>query len=242
MDDLLQSGHPGSLGAGGGGRPPPVLSRVAVQQRKRLFREGISQLLAAEHDVEVVAMATTDADLAAACRLHRPVVAVIEVNADESDALRMAAAARRALPSVAVIGLTAEPPTTQELTKARRGGVRDLVARQAGIAGILSAVRTAAGPSTGARVASIRRSVPASSSSLPTMLTSRELEVLSLVGAGLTSVAVSGRLSISHKTVENHKQRIFAKLGVQNQAHAVSVAMRTGLMRPERVIDLAVAE
>ena len=74
------------------------------------------------------------------------------------------------------------------------------------------------------------------------MLTGRELEVLSLVGAGLTSNGVSHRLHISSKTVENHKQRIFAKLGVQNQAHAVSVAMRAGLMRPDRVIGMAVAD
>jgi DNA-binding CsgD family transcriptional regulator len=53
---------------------------------------------------------------------------------------------------------------------------------------------------------------------------------------------MSALLEISHKTVENHKQRIFGKLGVQNQAHAVSVAIRTGVMRPERVIDLASAD
>jgi DNA-binding CsgD family transcriptional regulator len=49
-------------------------------------------------------------------------------------------------------------------------------------------------------------------------------------------------LNISPKTVENHKQRIFRKLGVQNQAHAISVAMRSGLMRPERVIDAAAGD
>jgi DNA-binding CsgD family transcriptional regulator len=76
----------------------------------------------------------------------------------------------------------------------------------------------------------------------PTTLTPRELEILTLVGAGMTSIAASNRLNISRKTVENHKQRIFAKLGVQNQAHAVSVAMRTGLMRADRVMDLAVAD
>ena len=41
---------------------------------------------------------------------------------------------------------------------------------------------------------------------------------------------ISGRLGISTKTVENHKHRIFAKLGVHNQAHAVSIAVRTGLI------------
>jgi DNA-binding CsgD family transcriptional regulator len=65
------------------------------------------------------------------------------------------------------------------------------------------------------------------------------VEILSLVAAGLTSAGVAGPLTISHKTVENHKQRIFAKLDVQNQAHAVSVAMRIGILRPDRVMELA---
>ena len=49
-------------------------------------------------------------------------------------------------------------------------------------------------------------------------------------------------MKVSHKTVENHKQRIFGKLGVQNQAHAVSVAFRKGYLRPEDVPTLADAQ
>jgi DNA-binding CsgD family transcriptional regulator len=44
------------------------------------------------------------------------------------------------------------------------------------------------------------------------------------------------QMGISPKTVENHKQRIFSKLGVQNQAHAVAVAVRQGLVDPTRRI------
>src|SRR5436190_48192 len=61
-------------------------------------------------------------------------------------------------------------------------------------------------------------------------LTERERQVLRLVGTGSTTREISGRLGISTKTVENHKHRIFAKLGVHNQAHAVSIAVRTGLI------------
>jgi DNA-binding CsgD family transcriptional regulator len=114
-----------------------------------------------------------------------------------------------------------------------------LVSRQSGITGILAAVRAAGESPLHRPLARMRSTVPGSQS---VTLTDRELGVLSLVGAGLTSAQISRRLQISHKTVENHKQRIFAKLGVQNQAHAVSVALRAGLLRPERVIDLAVGD
>ncbi|HEX9891634.1 MAG TPA: LuxR C-terminal-related transcriptional regulator [Actinomycetota bacterium] len=55
-------------------------------------------------------------------------------------------------------------------------------------------------------------------------LTRREREVLELVARGLVGKQVARHLGISPKTVERHKTHIFAKLGVPNQAAAVSVA------------------
>ena len=66
--------------------------------------------------------------------------------------------------------------------------------------------------------------------------------MLTLVGGGHNSRDISCQLRISHKTVENHKQRIFGKLGVQNQAHAVSVAMRTGMITAEQTLEAAMAD
>jgi DNA-binding NarL/FixJ family response regulator len=61
-------------------------------------------------------------------------------------------------------------------------------------------------------------------------LTQRELQVLALISGGLTTNQIGERLGISTKTVENRRQALFTKLGVQNQSHAVAVAMRTGLL------------
>jgi DNA-binding NarL/FixJ family response regulator len=61
-------------------------------------------------------------------------------------------------------------------------------------------------------------------------LTGRELKVLRLIGAGRTTREISGALGVSRRTVENHKRRIFAKLDVQSQAHAVASAARLGLL------------
>jgi DNA-binding CsgD family transcriptional regulator len=66
------------------------------------------------------------------------------------------------------------------------------------------------------------------------VLTRREIEVLDAIGGGSTTRDVAMQMGISPKTVENHKQRIFSKLGVQNQAHAVAVAVRQGLVDPTR--------
>jgi DNA-binding CsgD family transcriptional regulator len=58
-------------------------------------------------------------------------------------------------------------------------------------------------------------------------LTTREREVLSLIARGLAGKQMAHLLGISPKTVEQHKTRIYGKLGVANQAEAVAVAGRT---------------
>lgn len=69
----------------------------------------------------------------------------------------------------------------------------------------------------------------------PAGLTGTELQVLALVGAGLTTELIARRLRVSIKTVEKRRQQLFRKLGVQNQSHAVAVAMRSGLIGPVRM-------
>jgi DNA-binding NarL/FixJ family response regulator len=62
-------------------------------------------------------------------------------------------------------------------------------------------------------------------------LTPREKEILALVARGLAAKQVARHLGISAKTVERHKTKIFAKLGVPNQTAAVSLALSNGLGR-----------
>jgi DNA-binding NarL/FixJ family response regulator len=62
------------------------------------------------------------------------------------------------------------------------------------------------------------------------VLTPRELEILAAMTDGLAGKAIAARLGMALKTVENHKIRIFEKLGVRSNAHAVTVAMAYGLV------------
>jgi len=76
---------------------------------------------------------------------------------------------------------------------------------------------------------------PASLPSTPApMLTPREAEILRRIASGLSATEVSDELGISRKTVEGHKRRIFTKLDVQNQAHAVAIATRAGMLERQR--------
>lgn len=61
------------------------------------------------------------------------------------------------------------------------------------------------------------------------LLTKRQQQILALVARGYAGKQVARQLGISPKTVEQHKTRIFAKLGVQNQTAAVGRLMADGL-------------
>jgi DNA-binding NarL/FixJ family response regulator len=63
-------------------------------------------------------------------------------------------------------------------------------------------------------------------------VTAREHEVLELMADGQTNQAIGARLSISVKTVEAHRARIFKKLGASNVADAIMLAIRAGLVMP----------
>jgi DNA-binding NarL/FixJ family response regulator len=63
-------------------------------------------------------------------------------------------------------------------------------------------------------------------------ITAREREVLELMANGHSNQAIGERLSISVKTVEAHRARLFKKLGASNVADAVLLAIRTGLVMP----------
>ncbi len=74
--------------------------------------------------------------------------------------------------------------------------------------------------------------VPPEVSTLRPLLTPREVQVMRGIANGLATMQVAISLGITRKSVENHKQRIFVKLGVQSQAHAVAVAVDSGLLDP----------
>jgi len=65
-------------------------------------------------------------------------------------------------------------------------------------------------------------------------LTPRELEVLTLMGHGLSNAELATELTLSEATVKTHVARIFAKLYLRDRAQAVVLAYETGLVTPER--------
>lgn len=202
----------------------PRALRIAIQDRQRLYREGIALILGAEPDLQVTVIAGTAAELVAATAEEPIDLVVLELDVEEWDACRLVAALRKRRAGLSVVGITAGADTRLPAS-AYQAGVRSVFARNAGMRTFLRTIRSLPSPSRAVPVSRITHL-----DERRPLLSAREVEVLSEIGAGGTTRHVAVQMGISPKTVENHKQRIFCKLGVQNQAHAVAVAMRQGLL------------
>jgi DNA-binding NarL/FixJ family response regulator len=122
---------------------------------------------------------------------------------------------------IIVIGHRSDDTFIKSMTDAGATGV---VIKQAYVADLVFAIDAADGGKTfvsGVGTAGIN-----------TELSGREMEVLDLMAAGLTNQVIGERLSISVKTVEAHRARLFKKLGASNVADAVRLAIRSGLVMP----------
>lgn len=65
-------------------------------------------------------------------------------------------------------------------------------------------------------------------------LTARERQVLHLIAEGLTNKEIGERLSVSSKTIDNHRTRLMAKLGVHSVAQLLAYALKEGLLDQSR--------
>ena len=156
-------------------------------------------------------------DLMELCRLRPVDVALIEI-ADPPDEIGYLARLRAALPALCIVLAYAEL-SAAEVVVAAKAGVSALVPHQRGLAAVVAAVSAAP----------VLNSPPRGGNAL---LTDGDMEILALMSAGYNIREIADLLGIATSTVENHKRRIFAKLDVHSQIHALAEATRVGLAWP----------
>lgn len=191
-----------------------------------LLREGIAAVLNVEPDMEVVGEAANVRDALTEFRRLRPDVILMDVQMPDGNGIDAIHAIRQEAPAARIIVFT-----TYE------GDALASRAIKAGAAGYLlkSMLRKELTETIRAVHAGRRRIPPEIAMALAHHhaddgLTPREIEVLHLVAAGKANKRVAAELAISEETVKTHMKTIMAKLSASDRTHAVTIAMRRGII------------
>ena len=207
--------------------------RVVLADDHPVVRAGLAALLGSMPDLEVVAVAADGLAAVKEVVLHRPDVAILDLQMPGQDGFAATREIRRVAPDVAVLVLTMSDDD-DSVFAAMRAGARGYLVKGAEQEEIGRAVRAVAsgeaifGPGVAQRVLRFFATPVPVADPFPE-LTAREREILDLLAAGLANSAIAVRLGLSPKTVANHLSSIFAKLQVADRAQAILRAREAGL-------------
>ncbi|MFD1930246.1 MULTISPECIES: response regulator [Nonomuraea] len=209
--------------------------RVVVADDQALVRAGVRMLLQATGDMEVVGEADDGAEAVRLAEHHRPDVVLMDLRMPRVDGLEAIKRILAAQPAAKIVVLTTFADDSNVYAALRVGALGFLV-KDDEPERMVDAVRRAASgeqllaPSVLRRV--VERALAAEQQTTPTPagLTERELEVLALVGTGLSNAEIADRLHVGVTTVKTHVGSAMEKLGLRNRIQAAVVAHRIGLV------------
>lgn len=198
--------------------------RVVLHEHQRFLREALAAALVGESELAIVGVASSAVELFRCCAETRPDAALVDLDAD--DVVDVATRLRDDGVVPRIVGFHARATPERTSTRSAGGSLSATVSDDQGLRGILLALL----PGASTSVAPPGAGPDAVLSSADGELTSREQQVMQHVAAGRGTKEIAEWLGISPKTVDKHKQNVFRKLGVQNQAHAVAVSISGGLL------------
>jgi DNA-binding NarL/FixJ family response regulator len=211
--------------------------RVLVVDDNPVIRGGLAGLVDLEEDMAVVGQAGTGRDAVAKVRSHLPHVVLMDVRMPVMDGIE---AASLIADRARVLVLT-YAEDVEIVARAIRAGARGyLVHGRFTPEELADAIRsvhaggTHVSPAVAPTLFDLVRTGATPSSSHPAAgaatdrLTEREVEVMDLIATGRSNADIASLLFLSEKTVKNHINRAYAKLGVSTRAEAMAAWLGTG--------------
>ena len=200
--------------------------RVLIADDHAVVRSGLANILGAEPDIKIIGEARDGLEAIQKAEELKPDVILMDIFMPRCSGLEATVVIRQKLPGARVLILTVSE-REEDLFQALRLGAQGYLLKSATITEVVEAVRgTAAGeamlsPHMAARlVAEFRDKAEGP------RLSTRETEVLHLVGEGLTNTEIGNRLFIGESTVRTYLHRLLDKLHLRNRAEAAAYAAR----------------
>jgi two-component system, NarL family, response regulator DegU len=206
--------------------------RVLIVDDHPVTRDGLRSALSMSDEVEVVGEATTGEEAIDLVEEITPDIVFMDVRMPGMGGLEATKAIRRSNPDTKVILFTVDE-SRAAIADAIRAGVSGYLLKDVGADELIQAARLALQGKAVIHPALTRafiEEVQYVEQRPQTPLSRRESEILQKVAYGATTKEVARELGISPHTVKTHLERIFEKLGANDRAQAVAIALRQGLV------------
>ena len=200
--------------------------RVLAVDDHALLREGIAALIGNQSDMQVVAEASNGREAIERFREHRPDVTLMDLQMPEMSGIDAIGAIRAEFPEARIIVLTTHAGDVQ-VVRALRAGARGFLLK-----GLLrkELIETIRAIHAGHKRITPEIAAEVAQHACDDTLTARETEVLRLVAGGNANKEVAALLSLSEETVKGYLKNIMAKLEAKDRTHAVTVALKRGII------------
>ncbi len=223
-DESMRAGPDADQPEGAGPRPGVIT--VVIVDDHLLVAESIEAALGAAADIKVLEIAGTCAAGVAAVARHQPAVLLLDQRLPDGLGTSVLPKMLTVSPHTKVLMLTAVD-SDEVLTNAFEAGAVGVITKAKRAAALVNAVKAAANDEPVVTPDVLRRLMPRSGQRPRRVgdgLTSREREVLRLLGAGKSTEEMARALFVAPATVRNHIQSIMNKLGAHSRLEAVAIA------------------
>jgi DNA-binding NarL/FixJ family response regulator len=191
-----------------------------------MLREGIAAVLASEDDMILVAEASNGREALEQFRIHRPDVTLMDVQMPEVNGIDAILKIREEFPDARIIVLTTYGGDVQAARAFKAGAsgylLKNMVRKE-----LIDTIRTV---HAGKKRIPPEIAVEMAEHHSDDALTEREIDVLREVAAGNANKMVAQRLKVSEETVKAHMKNILSKLGANDRTHAVTIALKRGII------------
>lgn len=206
-----------------------LLIKIIIVDDHQLIREAWTAILANVPHVEVVGAAESTAEAVQMTLKHRPEIVLMDINLKESNGFDATEQITNTLPKTRIIGLSLHDDVAL-VKKFLAKGASGYLSKNTSKEELLTAIDAVMKDELYLGM-EIREKLNASSGQLPQSdLTGKEIEIVQLIGRGLTSREIADQLFVSVRTIETHRYNILKKLNIPNAAQLSSWAKEKGYL------------
>lgn len=210
---------------------PPV--RVLIIEELGMVADALCAGLERVPDLEVVAVEETLAAGIDAARVLQPDVVLVAFRLRDGEAPAAIPALTRR-PSTARVVVLTTSTDHRSLTRALDAGASGFLSKGQRLDELVDAIHHVMAGRMVVAPALLPVLLQTGEDAAARQLSRREGDVLQLMADGASNHEIAERLHLSHHTVRNHVQHIFARLGAHSKLEAVAIGLRRGLVAPPR--------